>query len=459
MFWKESEKPSTAPDWKGVHMRNDTPVDKRIFHPFLREEPESTVKDYSPGDNVLILAEDCIYDMDCKRTGLNNNVLVVGASGTGKSRSVVSPNILQAVGSYIISDPKGVLYKQYAEYLRSCGYVVKKLNIADPEDTESGSYNFFDYIYNEQDILTVAHMIINAGDSADKIHRQDPFWDDATELLLAALIGYLYYHTTPENRTLSSLLRLAEACDIQEEDDQHDTPLDLIFEEAGKYDPDDFSLRCYKRFRQAAGRTLKSILITLYAKIAVYDTPALRRMFSQDTVEIPSIGMWKTALFVIVSDTDRSMDRIANVFFSQAMHELCRTADNLPWQKLPMDVRFILDDFSTNIQISEFPRMISSIRSRGISAMLMIQDESQLTDAYGQGGRTIISNCDTYMYLGSNDIETARNVARRADESLRKILYMPVGSCWIFRRGQLPVKTKIIDPVKWKQAHGIILHQ
>ena len=302
-------------------------------------------------------------------------------------------------------------------------------------------------------------MIINAGESDEKIHRQDPFWDDAAELLLVSLIGYLHRFATAEHRTLSSVLRLAQACNIAEEDDQRDTPLDLIFEEVEKAAPDDFSLRCYKRFRQAAGRTLKSILMTLYAKLAVYDTPQLRRMFCQDTVDIPDIGMWKTALFVIVSDTDRSMDMIANLFFSQAMHELCRTADNLPWQKLPMDVRFILDDFSTNIQISEFPRMISSIRSRGISAMLMIQDESQLTDAYGQGGRTIISNCDTYMYLGSNDIETARNVARRADESLRKILYMPVGSCWIFRRGQLPVKTKIIDPVKWKQAHGIILHQ
>ena len=440
-------------------MRNDTPVDKRIFHPFLREEPESTVKDYSPGDNVLILAEDCIYDMDCKRTGLNNNVLVVGASGTGKSRSVVSPNILQAVGSYIISDPKGVLYKQYAEYLRSCGYVVKKLNIADPEDTESGSYNFFDYIYNEQDILTVAHMIINAGDSADKIHRQDPFWDDAAELLLVSLIAYLQSHTSAYNRTLSSILRLAQACDIEEYDDNYCSTLDQIFNEIEKVNPEDFSLRCYKRFRQAAGRTMKSILITLYAKLAVYDTPQLQRMLSSDTVDIPAIGMWKTALFVIVSDTDRSMDRIVNLFFSQAMHELCRTADDLPWQKLPMDVRFILDDFATNVQISEFPRMISSIRSRGISVMLMIQDESQLTGAYGEGGRTIISNCDTYIYLGGNDIDTARNIARRADENLRRILYMPVGSCWIFRRGQLPVKTNIINLEKWELDHGIVLYQ
>ena len=437
-------------------MKADNTNDRRIFHPFLHDAHDHVVDTFTPGDNVLILAEDCVYDMDSFRTGLNNNVLVIGASGSGKSRSIVSPIILQVTRSYIISDPKGVLYRKYAEHLRCYGYIVGKLNLADPADPGDGSYNFFKYLRDEHDILKIAHMLVNTSESSEKINRQDPFWDDATELLLVSLIAYLHYHMPEGECTLSDILRLAQACDIEEENDQHDTVLDLIFAEVEKVDPDDLSLRCYKRFRQAASRTLKSILITLYSKLAVYDTQ-LRCMFSRDTVDIPTIGIRKTALFVIVSDTDRSMDMIANLFFSQAMHELCRVADGLPEQRLPMNVRFILDDFATNVRIAEFPRMISFIRSRGISTMLMIQSESQLTGAYGDEGRTIISNCDTYVYLGGNDVETARSVARRSDESLRQVLYMPIGSCWIFRRGQLPTKTRIIDPEKWQHDHGIML--
>lgn len=169
-------------------------------------------------------------------------------------------------------------------------------------------------------------------------------------------------------------------------------------------------------------------------------------MMEENDIDFAAIGQEKTAVFVTVSDTDRSMDSLVNMFFTQTMQALCDYADNAcPNNRLPVPVRFILDDFATNCRIEEFPRMISSIRSRGISVMLMIQAESQLRQGYGHDGKTIISNCDTYVYLGGNDVETAQAVSVRCDKSLKQVLYMPVGSCWVFRRGSQPVYTKLLD--------------
>ena len=393
-------------------------------------------------DNSMILAKEQFFDLDCYKTQRNNNVLVVGTSGSGKTRSIVTPNILQAVGRYLIVDPKGNLYGQYGEYLKERGYRVRKLNFADPGDLKSCSYNFFHYINGEQDIIKIAHMLVYAGSDTGSIHRIDPFWDASAEILLTALIGYLYSYASRDTMNLQHVLKLLQACEIPEYSDDYKNPLDYMFEEVGKKDPDDFSYRMYQRFRQAAGRTLKGILITLSSKLAIFDTKEIRKLLDRDTVHINEAGERKTAVFVIVSDTDRSMDMIANVFFTQAINELCRIADSKPNHRLPVDVRFILDDFATNVRIGEFPRMIASIRSRGISVMLFIQAEAQLMQAYGEDGRTVIGNCDTYVYLGGNDVDTATSVARRANVPLSHILYMPVGTNWIFRRGQLPVKSE-----------------
>lgn len=186
--------------------------------------------------------------------------------------------------------------------------------------------------------------------------------------------------------------------------------------------------------------------------MGLFDTRELREMLSYDETNIQDIGKKKTALFVVVSDMDRSFDKLANIFFTQAMAELCRVADQeCEDQRLPLPVRFILDDFATNCKIEQFPRMISSIRSRGISTMLMIQSESQLRTSYTTDDKTIISNCDTYVYLGGNDVETAQAVAHRCDVPLRKILEMPVGTCWIFRRGEKAYNGKIFDLDQYQQ--------
>lgn len=385
--------------------------------------------------NMMILGKERYYSLDCYKTQLNNNVLVVGTSGSGKTRSIVTPNILQATGSYIVSDPKGTLYTKYKSRLEKEGYEVKKLDFTEPDN--SAHYNFFRYIRNTQDIVKISHMLIyqkkNGGHS-------DPFWDEAAQLLLQAMIAYLREARPRHEQNLASVQKLVSLCQLEGDMDFGKTALDELIMAHGKNNPDSYAVSAYTKFRIAASKTLRSILITVNARLGSYDTPELGMMMKNDDINITSIGRRKTALFVVVSDTDRSLDGLVNIFFSQAMNELCRYADKECENGcLPIPVRFILDDFATNCKIEEFPRMIASIRSRGISAMLLIQSEAQLKEGYGADDKTIIGNCDTYVYLGGNDVETAKSVAERCDVPVRKILNMPVGTNWIFRRGQEPI--------------------
>lgn len=392
--------------------------------------------------NDMILAQDQYYSMDTHETKVNNNVLVVGTSGAGKTRSIVIPNILQATGSYVVSDPKGNLYKKYKSYLEAQGYVVKKLDFTDP--THSAHYNFFKYIKNTQDIVKVAHMFIYQRKSAGG--HLDPFWDEASQLLVQAVIAYLREQWGENEQNLHRLLQLINLCQVEGEYEGQKSTLDRLFLELAKKKPDCYAVSTYTKFRVAASKTLRSILISVNARLGLYDTPEIADMTMTDDIDFSSIGIRKTAVFVVVSDTDRSMDGLVNLFFSQAMNELCWYADkHCVNNRLPVPVRFILDDFATNCKIDEFPRMIASIRSREISTMLMIQAESQLKEAYGNDGQTIIGNCDTYIYLGGNDIDTAKAVAERCDAPVKKILNMPVETNWIFRRGQQPVNAKNFD--------------
>ena len=346
-----------------------------------------------------------------------------------------------ATGSYLISDPKGNLYYQYGNYLRKKGYTVKKLDFTNPE--HSAHYNPFKYIRSTQDIIKVAHMLIYQREGTG---HKDPFWDEASQLLVQALIGYIREKCKGDQQTLHNILKLADLCQIEEDNANSKTTLDYMFEALGNENPDSYALKMYTRFRIAASRTLRSILISVNARLSLYDSPEIEEMTSYDDIDIASLGRKKTALFVVVSDTDRSMDGLVNIFFTQAMNELCRYADReCRESRLPLNVRFILDDFATNCKIDEFPRMISAIRSRGISTMLMIQAESQLKECYGQDGKTVIGNCDTYIYMGGNDVETAQAVAERCDIPVKKILNMPVRTNWIFRRGQEPVNARNLD--------------
>lgn len=391
--------------------------------------------------NDLILGQGAYYEMDGYKTKVNNNVLVVGTSGCGKTRNIVTPNLVQAVGSYIVSDPKGNLYAQYSEMLKKKGYVVKKVDFTRPET--SVKYNPLAYIHSEQDILKLANMINNFSEAISN----DPFWDQAAELLLTALIGFATTKCPQKDRNLNTIQRLVEQGQMTE-DCNEKSVLDQVFIKLEQEDANCFPVRQYKKFRVGADRTVKCIIQTLAAKIGAFDTKEVRQFLAQDEVNFATIGQEKTAVFVVISDTDRSMDVLANLFFTQAMNELCKYADEECGDRnnrLPVDVRFILDDFATNVTISEFPRMIASIRSRGISTMLLIQSEAQLKARYKEDYLTIIGNCDTYVYLGGNDIATAKSVAERCDIRTNKILNMKVGESWIFRRGQAPINGTLFN--------------
>ena len=391
-----------------------------------------------PEKNTMILANDQYYSLDCHKTQLNNNVLVVGSSGAGKTRSIVTPNLLQATGSYVISDPKGNLYKQYGNYLKRQGYIVKCLDFANPG--RSIGYNPLEYIRNSQDIVKVAYMLVyNSKHTGAR--SVDPFWDEAGTLLLASLIGYvLEAYDNKKDWTLETVVKLLCAGKRTEGYmGGRKNKLQAMMDSHEYNYPGSWACGEFAKADVAGDKTFNCILITLTAVLGSLGSMEVRKLFGKDEVDISSVGRRKTALFVVVSDTDRSMDVFANLFFTQAMNELCRYADEkCPNCALPVPVRFILDDFATNCRIAEFPRMIASIRSRKISTMLMIQSEAQLEDGYGADGKTIIGNCDTYIYLGGNDTATAAAIAERSDMPLQDILNMPVGYNWLFRRGQAP---------------------
>ncbi len=393
----------------------------------------------------LIIAEGCEYSMDDYSTKLSNNVLITGSVGCGKTRNIVSPNIHEATGSYIITDPKGNLYKKYGDYLRKKGYNVLLLDFIDP--TRSVKYNPLAFIRSTQDILKIASVIVNSDDS--KNTRADPFWDNNSTTFLCSILGYLYERNQMNGTSKCSI---AEVMNLLREGSRQneDSKISMLsnrFRIHKNANPKSWACEQFDNINAAPYKTYDCIRTTLTGKFASLDTPELNEMLSGNGFSFRDVADRKTAVFVNVSDTDRSLDILVDLFFTQAMNELCYYADNeCEDNRLPIPVRFILDDFATNCKIKEFPRMISSFRSRAISVMLMIQAESQLKACYGDDASTIIANCDTYAYLGGNDLATQKSISERCDRPFREVASMPVGSCWVFRRGSKPVFTSLKDP-------------
>lgn len=410
----------------------------------MRTQQNNVVTDWQPQAGETILAEGVSYPYNDYLSGLNDNVLVVGGSGSGKTRSIVRPNLLQATGSYVVSDPKGNLYDQYAPYLRSQGYRVERLDFIDPLRS-TVYYNFFHYIRNETDIFKVAYMLSDMKVST----TFDRFWEDSATLLMQAILCMLWEEGDSSRQNLSEINRLIRAGG---RDDRDCCELDRLMERHDERYPGSSAMKLYKATSLNPNRTWSCVLTSALTKYGSYDTKELTWLMQKDTLRMETIGRRPTAVFVVVSDTDRSMDILANLFFSQSMQVLCREADARQDSRHPVPVRFILDDFATNVQIKEFPRMIASIRSRGISAMLMIQAEAQLAAGYGDDAETIIGNCDTYVYLGGNDIETARRVGQRCDRPMLEILYGPLRDCRVFRRGQAPIHTRTFDLDSFEKA-------
>lgn len=400
-----------------------------------------------PMKKQMILGENAFFSMDSKQTQLNNNVMIFGATGTGKTTSIVGPNILQSYGSYVVSDAKGVLFQKYGKYLEQKGYEVKKLDFTNPSD--SSRFNFFNYIESEEDIVKISNMIMFSED----IGSIDRFWYDSSALLLQSIIAFLM-HSPIEKRNIHEMMKLLDMCDVEENYSEKKSDLDLVFDKLKeRYGEEDFAYKSYRRFRIAAGKTLKSILITVNSFIAKYDTQGLNKMLSStDDIDLRNLGKRKMALFVVTSDTSREMDLIANIFYSIAINTLCIEANKTKDGALPVHVRFIFDDFSTNVRINEYPRIISSVRSRNISCMHMVQTIGQLQACYGDDGDTIVGNCDYVVYMGGSDIPTSQYVSYRANVPLNISLNLEIAKQWLFVRGQGP---RIIERFDWKNFEEI----
>ena len=379
--------------------------------------------------------------------GCNDNFAIIGASGTGKTRCYVEPNIISEVGSMVISDPKGYLYTKYGKKLKDDGYEVIHLDFI--HSAKSMRYNPFDYIHSYEDVLKIATMIIYL--ESNVMFTTDPFWEKASVLLLCALIGYLYEGGTFAYKNFYGVTKLLSCFDVNSIEDGKTCSIDRIFEkhnrayEAKHNGEQSWAYEQYKKFIGLGSKTLSCVIMTIQADFGRLDVPEIRKMTEKDETNISSIGQKKTAVFVEVSDTDRSKDLLINIFYSQAMSVLCDYADSLESHRLPVPVRFILDDFGTTSKIEGFDNMISNIRSRGISAMLMIQSIAQLKKYYDISYQTILNNCDTTIYLGGSNYETAQYVAELVNKTANSVLAMPMKKCWIVRRGGFKKYADIVD--------------
>lgn len=387
----------------------------------------------------MILPDGKYYSLDDYKTRLNNNVLVVGTTGAAKTRTVITPNLLECVGSYVVTDPKGNLYKQWGDYMKHHGYRVVRLSFIHPE--QSVHYNPLKYVKTTQQIQQLSNALVYA----DEVIAQDPYWDNMSLMLINSLIAYIK-ETVPEKSMDHNFHNILEMLRMAGRDDSRRTALSLLMDKLYSKNHNSWAVKQFKNVNQAPEKTFNTIVSTSIAKFCSIDTEELAEMMKYDKIDLPSIGQKKTVVFVEVSDSDRSMDMLINMFFTQAMNQLCTYADErCQNNQLPVPVRFFMDDFATNCKIENFENMISNIRSRKISVMLILQSLSQLEESYGRGAHTIADDCDTLIYMGGNDPETAHQIAIRCNKTTQTVLHMPLCSSWIFRRGEKPFICKNLE--------------
>lgn len=382
------------------------------------------------------------------KTRLNNNIIVVGTSGCGKTTSFVEPNLLTYAGSFVVSESKRTLYEKHKAEMEAHGYTVLTLDFQEPPN--GLHYSPFSTITNTQDIVRIAHTLVY--DKTVSGRSIDPFWDNSNVLFVSALICYMY-ETGYKPFNFKGLLQLMNEGDRFSRHGTNDdfrycdekaSKLRDRFEKLHKKSPNSWAYKQFKSVDQATDKTYDSIRVTLASKFANYTSEELDKMMSSNDIDFEKIAKEKTVVFVLQSDSDRSLDGLVNLFFSQAMYSLIKYADTCPNQRLPIPVRFFLDDYGATTAIDNLDTIISTIRSRAISVSLILQSEAQLKCSKEGADKTILSNCDTYIYMGGNDVDTAKAVSVRCNKPLEQILYMPVGKCWVFERGKKPVYTDII---------------
>ncbi len=340
------------------------------------------------------------------RNARNKNVLVVGGSGSGKTRFFIKPNIMQLHSSYVVTDPKGSLLVECGTLLKRAGYKIKVLNTINFK--KSMHYNPFAYIHSEKDILKLVTALIANTKGEGK--GGDDFWVKAETLLYIALIGYIHYELPPEQQNFAKLIDLLDQMDVREDDEDYKNPVDLMFEKLGQDKPQHFAYRQYLKYKMAASKTAKSILISCGARLAVFDIEELREITSYDELSLDTIGEKRTALFLIMSDTDASFNFLISLVYTQMFNLLCEKADDEHGGKLPVHVRCLIDEFANIGQIPNFEKLIATIRSREISACIVLQAQSQLKALYKDNADTIAGNCDTLLFLGGKEKTTLKEM-------------------------------------------------
>ena len=337
----------------------------------------------------------------------NKNVLVIGGSGSGKTRFFVKPNLMQMHSSYVVTDPKGTVLVECGKLLQRSGYRIKVLNTINFK--KSMKYNPFAYIRDEKDILKLVNTLIaNTKGSGEK--ATEDFWVKAERLLYCALIGYIHYEAPEAEKNFTTLLEMINASEAREDDSEFQSPVDLMFERLEEKDPEHFAVKQYKKFLLSAGKTRSSILISCGARLAPFDIKELRELMESDELELDTLGDRKTALFIITSDTDSTFDFVTAMIVSQLFNLLCTKADDVYGGQLPIHVRCLLDEVA-NITIPNLERLISVFRSREISACLVVQAQSQLKAIYKDNADTIIGNCDTTLFLGGKEKTTLKEIS------------------------------------------------
>lgn len=337
----------------------------------------------------------------------NKNVLVIGGSGSGKTRFFVKPNLMQMHSSYVVTDPKGTVLIECGKLLQRGGYKIKVLNTINFK--KSMRYNPFAYIRSEKDILKLVSTIV-ANTRGDGEKSSEDFWVKAERLYYSALIGYIWYEAPDDEKNFITLLDMINASDTREDDEDYKNPVDLMFERLEEKDPEHFAVRQYKKYKMAAGKTAKSILISCGARLSPFDIKELRALMEYDELELDTIGDRKVAFFVITSDTDSTFDFLSSMAIMQMFNTLCTKADDEYNGRLPVHVRCLLDEFA-NIKIPDMQRLISVLRSREISAALIVQAQSQLRAIYKDNADTIIGNCDTTLFLGGKEKTTLKEIS------------------------------------------------
>lgn len=337
----------------------------------------------------------------------NKNVLIVGGSGSGKTRFWIKPNLLQLHSSYVLTDPKGTTIQEVGTAFQRADYRIKIFNTINFQ--KSMHYNPFEYIRSEKDILKlVTTLMVNTRGEGK---GSDPFWDKAEALLYCALIGYIHYEAPKEEQNFATLIEFINAMEVREEDEEYRNPVDLMFEELKSRKTDHFAVRQYAKFKLAAGKTLKSILVSAGARLAPFDIREVREITMYDELELDTLGDERTVLFLIMSDTDGSFNFLISMIYTQMFNLLCEKADDVYGGRLPVHVRCLIDEAANIGQIPNLEKLIATIRSREISACLVLQAKSQLKAIYKDNADTIIGNCDSQIFLGGSEPTTLKELS------------------------------------------------